>query len=379
MERQNGGAAAVRYLYAVACHEDEAELCRMEMQALLGSDPEGGSVVTDRDIDPDRSPFIRAKLTVLAEAERLEQLTVRTGADAPGPLAGRRSAADTLRPVAERTGADAAERLTKRDPGTETREPRSEADSCRPPAERSAALADTQGRTFKVVFVETDGRTAYGEQRAIEREIGARIRGKAEMRTPELRYGIANAGGRWLFGMYERSRAAWLEHNVKPRPYSTALGTRVARAVVNIAAPRTEGVRVIDPCCGIGTVVIEALSMGIDIEGCDMNPLAVTGARVNLAHFRMPDVVKLADMRTIAGEYDAAIVDLPYNLCSVLPPAERLAMLESARRLAPRVVIVTVEPVEEALGQAGLAVTDRCVVRKGRFERHILLCRREKG
>ena len=39
--------------------------------------------------------------------------------------------------------------------------------------------------------------------------------------------------------------------------------------------------------------------MGIDIVGCDINPLAVRGARVNLDHFGMPNVVSIADMRTL--------------------------------------------------------------------------------
>jgi tRNA G10 N-methylase Trm11 len=149
----------------------------------------------------------------------------------------------------------------------------------------------------------------------------------------------------------------------------------VARAVVNIAVPVVDGTRLIDPCCGIGTVVIEALSMGIDATGFDNNPLAVRGARVNLAHFGMPDVVRLADMRSLGGRYDSAIVDLPYNLCSVISAGERLEILESARRLADRIVIVTTGMIDDSLAQAGLVIEDRCVVRKGRFERQIILCR----
>ncbi|WP_274648823.1 TRM11 family SAM-dependent methyltransferase [Paenibacillus humicola] len=303
-------------VYAVACHEDEAELCRLEMRALFGSEPRGGYVEGARDIDPGRSPFIRGKLTVFAEAADLERLT-----------------------------------------------------------ERAAAI-DTGGRTFKVVFMETDDRFPYERRREIERLVGWRVHGKAEMRRPERQYGGVCAGGRWMLGAYARGEAEWLKHNAKPQPYSTALGTRTARALVNIAAPHIGGVRLVDPCCGIGTVVIEALSMGIDCAGFDINPLAVRGARANLAHFGMPDVVRLADMRELEGEYDAAVVDLPYNLCSVLPAGERLAMLRSARRLARRrAVIVAAEPSLSELEQAGFTVIDRAVARKGRFERHVIVCR----
>ncbi|WP_240633335.1 TRM11 family SAM-dependent methyltransferase [Paenibacillus montanisoli] len=325
----------------------------MEMRSLFGENPINGCVITDKNIDPSRSPFIRGKLTIRLEAND------------PAGI-----------------------------------------------AEQAADAVRLEGRTFKVTFV--GGRVSSGEdasdsngvkggfdfdrQRAIEREIGWRIVGKAEMRRPDIWLGAAFAGGRFLFGEYEQSEAVWLKHNDKPQPYSTALSTRVARAVVNIAAPTTD-LRIIDPCCGIGTVLIEALSMGISIVGFDINPLALKGARINLARFGMPDVVKLRDMTKLdpamfagppggvvapqnqsaaaAGDprpFDAAIIDLPYNLCSKLPSAERLAMLRSAGRLAERVILVTTELIDDDIAEAGFAIADRCVVRKGRFERQIIAC-----
>ncbi|MBW7476041.1 RsmD family RNA methyltransferase [Paenibacillus oenotherae] len=303
------------YLYAVAYHEDEAELCAMELRALFGSIAEGGCLISDRDVGLGRSPFIRYKLAIRAQ------------------------------------GADVASI-----------------------AEYAAGIGLNKA-TFKVCFIDTDGSVSYEDKRAAERQIGRSIQGQAEMRTPERLFGVAYAHGKWLFGEYRKSEPEWLKHNEKPRPYSTALSTRVARAIVNIAVPQPEGVRVIDPCCGIGTVVIEATAMGIDIAGADINPLAVRGARINLAHFGMPDVVRLADMRTLTGRYDTAIIDLPYNLCSKMSVEERLSMLQSGARLADRLLIVTTEAVDASIGQAGLQILDRCIVRKGRFERQILLCR----
>ncbi|MFC4098672.1 TRM11 family SAM-dependent methyltransferase [Paenibacillus xanthanilyticus] len=312
----NEAGLAPLYLYPVACHEDETELCAMEMRALFGQDPEEGCVRAAVLLPPSRSPFIRGRLRVMLEAAGLDDLAA------------------------------------------------------------SAARLDVGDGSYKVVFVETDGAVAYEDRLAAARRIGGAIRGRADMKRPDRLIGLAYAGGRWLLGDYEQAEAAWLTHNKKPHPYSTALSTRVARAVANIAVPRVEGARAIDPCCGIGTVVIEALSMGIDIVGRDINPLAVRGARANLAHYGMPDVVKRGDLLEMEGEgtYDAAIVDLPYNLCSVLSPETRIAMLRAAGRLAPRVAIVTTETIDEELPLAGLTVLDRCVVRKGRFERHVLLC-----
>lgn len=306
------------YLYTFACHEDEAELCAMELRALFGHDAARGYLLSEADIPLGRSPFIKRKLHIRFR-----------GCD--------------LTAIAE-----------------------------------YAAGIELNHATFKVSFVATGGGESYEEKRDIERQIGRSIRGRAEMRKPQRSFGAARIDGGWVFGEYEESGPEWLKHNEKPQHYSTALSTRVARAVVNIAVPQPEGVRVIDPCCGIGTVVIEALSMGIDIAGADINPLAVRGARTNLAHYGMPDVVRLADIRTLGGYYDAAIIDLPYNLCSKLSDEERLSMLQSGRRLAGRVVVVTTEDIDESIIRAGLRIADRCIVRKGRFERHILLCVSQK-
>ena len=41
----------------------------------------------------------------------------------------------------------------------------------------------------------------------------------------------------------------------------------MARALVNIAMKDNEEGTLIDPCCGVGTVVIEALDLGIKVKG----------------------------------------------------------------------------------------------------------------
>ena len=53
---------------------------------------------------------------------------------------------------------------------------------------------------------------------------------------------------------------------------------------------------------------------------------------------------------------------------------ERLEMLVSASRLAGRVIIVTTETIDDSIDQAGLAIQDRCTVRKGSFVRQVISC-----
>ncbi len=309
-------ADEANYVYTYAFHEDEADLCGLEQRAWFG----GGSMKTAAWIesglrlDPSRSPFMKQRLHIRYEGQTAEDI------------------------------ASQAEEM------------------------------ELSGATFKVIFIPADGTEDYDRRRELERLVGARVRGRAEMRTPALRFGLAKLPDRWVFGEIEEQEAVWLRHKDKPRPYSTALSTRVARAIVNIAVPRPEGVRAVDPCCGIGTVLIEALSMGIDIAGFDKNPLAVMGARENLRHFGYPDLVRIRDIHAQEGSYDVAILDLPYNLCSGLSDDEQLALLQSARRLAPRIVVIAMEPIGGQADRAGLRIADGCVIRKGSFSRYVAVC-----
>lgn len=285
-----------------------------ELRTLFGINPPVHYVISSREINPSRSPFIKLQMRILYEGQSLQEV------------------------ISQVKG------LT------------------------------LNGATFKVVYIKTGDNVSYDEQRAIEREIGLVIRGKADMRHAEHQFGIIHAGGRWMFGECRYNTAVWLEHNQKPRHYSTALSTRVARAIVNIAVPIPAGVKIIDPCCGIGTVLIEALSMYIDIVGRDINPMAIRGARVNLEHFGFDDVVKVTDMREITDRYDTAILDLPYNLCSKLSDDDLRAMLQSARRISNKAVIVTTEPIDDALEHVGFSIVDRCAVKKGTFSRQVIVC-----
>ncbi|MEJ8306729.1 RNA methyltransferase [Saccharibacillus sacchari] len=302
-----------RYVYDYACHEDERSLCWMELRVLLNAQPEKHYVRSKRAIDPSRSPFVHGRLTIERRSESLEKLA------------------------------------------------------------KQAAELELNGDTFKLRYVKTDLRTDYEECRRIERLVGAQIRGTADMKHPQRLYGIACIDGEWLLGAYEESQSIWLQHNKKPRQYSTALGTRTARAIANIAVPEPAGVRAVDPCCGIGTVLLAAQSMGIAMDGFDLNPLAAIGARENLAHFALPGTVTVADMRTLKVRYDALVLDLPYNLCSVLASDERIEMLVSARRLASRCVFVATEDIVSELGTSGFSVIESCIVRKGRFSRYVWL------
>jgi tRNA G10 N-methylase Trm11 len=307
------------YIYTFACNDDERSLWGLEMRSLFGQHTKSLIMKSSMAIDPSRSPFIKEQIEIMYEGQSLD---------------------DILKQVED------------------------------------IVLHE---ETFKVIFVKIndlaeEDKISYEDRRLMERDLGLHIEGEADVHNPDHVFGIVTLGGRWYFGKYRKNDAVWFLHMKKPRNYSIALGTRLARAVANIAVPNPIGVTAIDPCCGIGTVLVEALSMGINIVGRDFNPQIVQGARENIAHFEYQCEVTFGDIADISESYDVAIIDMPYNLFSSTTPEEQLSILRHARRFASKVVIITIETMDDMITEAGFVITDRCIAKKRAFSRQVLVC-----
>ncbi|MCG7342572.1 RNA methyltransferase [Sporosarcina sp. ACRSL] len=297
---------------------DEHDLCRLEMRAFFGYDSPSNVIRSNVKIDPSRSPFMKERLEVLFSGNDIDELI------------------------------------------------------------RQAAEFVTH-KTFKVtclnsIALDTTAKLRQPERRSMVRQIGEAIQGEAELLEPEVNFGIVLLEGIWHFGILQESEPIWRYHMKKPHMYSTALSTRVARAVTNIAVPHPEGVRAIDPCCGIGTVLVEARSMGIDIVGRDINPLVCLGSRKNLAHFGLEGEVVKGPIAEVTDTYDAAIIDMPYNLFTHITDEGQLDILKNARRITSRLVVVTIAPLDHMIAEAGFKIIDRCVAKKGTFKRQVVVC-----
>ncbi|AOZ94703.1 RNA methyltransferase [Paenibacillus crassostreae] len=307
------------FIYTFAASQDEHSLWGLEMRSLFGQETDSFIMKSDLNIDPNRSPFIKEQIEVMYEGANM---------------------ADILKQVED------------------------------------IVLHE---ETFKVIFVKIndlseEDKIPYEDRRLMERDLGLHIDAEADVHNPDHVFGFVTLGGRWYFGKYRTNDAVWLLHMKKPRNYSIALGTRLARAVANIAVPNPIGVQAIDPCCGIGTVLVEALSMGINIVGRDINPQIVQGARQNIAHFGYTSEVTFGDISDINESYDVAILDMPYNLFSTTTPEEQLSLLRHARRIANKVIVITIETIDDMITEAGFVITDRCTANKRSFARQVIVC-----
>jgi site-specific DNA-methyltransferase (cytosine-N4-specific) len=69
--------------------------------------------------------------------------------------------------------------------------------------------------------------------------------------------------------------------------YKGKFNPQVAKAILNIFGVR-RGDHVLDPFCGSGTTLVEAVQLGADATGFDINPLAAFLANAKLASLRSP-------------------------------------------------------------------------------------------
>lgn len=308
-----------KFVYLYARHRDDEDLCRLEMRTFFGQDSTSNALISSIDIELGRSIFIKGKVDVLFEADNWAELVEK------------------------------------------------------------AKAFQFSSDTFKVVSLNqtafhTTPKMDLVDRRKIEREIGLQIDGEPDLDNPEIVFGFLVIDGRWYFGTYLESKSVALKHRKKPYTYSTGLSTELSRTVANLAAPFPQGVKVIDPCCGIGNVLVEALSMDFDIVGSDINELVVSHTLENIHYFNYECEVTTTAIQDVTKSYDVAIIDMPYNIFTHASPEDQQLILNHARRIAKKVIVVTIDTVDDMIHNAKLTIIDRAEAKKSTFIRQVLIC-----
>jgi len=231
---------------------------------------------------------------------------------------------------------------------------------------------------FKVEYLVFDGDTTVYEQRLEKlKDIGYSIDGYPNYYTPTLTYGIGFYLDTWYFGILLKNNHAWYKHKQKPCSYSNSIGINIAKALVNIAAKADKKTTLLDACCGVGTIMLEACFAGYTIEGSDINWKVCEHARENLGFFDYASSVYHTDIKDLNKRYDAAIIDLPYNLLSVASDEDILHILSSVAKITERMVIVSTADISTFIDAIGFSLIDFCSVNKLgnlKFSRKIWVC-----
>ena len=160
-----------------------------------------------------------------------------------------------------------------------------------------------------------------------------------------------------------------------PHSYSNGLSLKMARAIINIAVEHNLDSKVVDPCCGIGTVVLEGLDLGIDIIGLEISKQIAHNARNNIEFFGYDrDIIQCGDMHNIKEKYDIAIVDIPYGIFSPITYEEQLEIIKTSRKIADKVILISFEDMDKELIDEEFKVIDKGTIVKNRFTRYITIC-----
>lgn len=193
----------------------------------------------------------------------------------------------------------------------------------------------------------------------LEKFIGNRIKGSVNLSCPEEEYRLIVSGSHCYFGrvLVHISRGSYNYRNPLRRPFfhPGVMLPRMARAMVNLSLVQ-KGELLIDPFCGTGGILQEALMVGARIAGADANRLMVEGCRHNLPHAEVV-VADAAHMPFPSGSTDAVVTDFPYGQ-SVWIHSESMDLLyrealnEVNRILKPgrRAVIVTHRDIRNRVG-----------------------------
>lgn len=109
------------------------------------------------------------------------------------------------------------------------------------------------------------------------------------------------------------------------RPYQNPLISMppwLARSMINLASP-PKGGKLLDPFCGTGTILLEALDAGLHAYGVDINRANVEGARANLQWYSKRRVVpsfhvikadsRLIETRFPKEYFDCVVTEPPFG------------------------------------------------------------------
>lgn len=160
-----------------------------------------------------------------------------------------------------------------------------------------------------------------------------------DLDDPQHRFLIAPTEEGWLFGeVVACTDAGYRRHEVKPWTTSSSLDARFSRGLVNLVP---EARSLLDPCCGAGSIVLEAASLGLEVRAVDWKPAMVGMTNENLAHFGYRADVAKADSRSHAfSPVDAVVTDLPYGHAIDADEPTIRSILENCARVSPLGVFV---------------------------------------
>lgn len=309
------------HIYIFNYDFNEKDLCKLESKSIFGEEEYNKLLFSDLTINPSHSAFIKKRLDIISSSEDYDTLI------------------------------------------------------------KDIKAENIHIEGFKVEYSVLEGDTTeYKERLKKLRDIGHSIEGEAQYTNPTITYGLCSYNGIWYFGEVIKNDFEWHNHKQKPHSFSNSLGMSIAKSLVNIATKANKETSVLDACCGVGTILLEGCFAGNNITGSDINAKICTYAQANLNHFNYTASIINSDIADINTSFDAAIIDLPYNLFTKVSDDSNLHIMASTAKITNRLVIVSTTDITDLIRQIGFNLLDNCsVTKKGKtnFSRRIWFCEKK--
>ena len=309
----------MKYLYIFNYPPEKEELCKLEFKYLFKDTFKSKYYFTDTDIDINTSIFIKANIDIYYFANNFRELL------------------------------------------------------------EDVIVSNLNYEDFKIIYYKNDTyHIDYQDSLNKCRSLSYGVGGSVSLKNPKHTLAYTRINDTWVFGYYHHGVPTWKKHDDKPRTFSNSLDIQLARTLVNIAFENNHDLKGIDPCCGMGTVVLEALGLGYNMCGYDVSREISYSARVNLQHYGYDsNLINRQSIHDNKFHYDVGILDIPYNLYTPITYQEQFKIIESARRIIDKLVIVTYDQMDDDLIKAGFKIVDKCRVQKSHydtFSRFVYVC-----
>ena len=116
---------------------------------------------------------------------------------------------------------------------------------------------------------------------------------------------------------------------------------------------------------------MQAATAGVSAHGWESNPPVAEHARGNVCHWGVEAPVVEGDGRQFTGEYDGAVLDLPYGHSSVRVEAVCRELVAHAAERCKLLAVVSGGDMAGFLEELGLTVLGMALVPKGGLVRHV--------
>jgi len=201
------------------------------------------------------------------------------------------------------------------------------------------------------------------------------ISGRPNLSRPKVKFLLVMEENQVLFGrVFSEISRAWVKLSCKPHTTSSSIPHRLARTMINLSGIRPPA-RLVDPCCGAGTILLEGAEMGYEVTGYDLNYKMTQASLKNLAHFGLSGRVIQADAREIKGEFDLLVTDLPYGMNLAATDELYRGLLGNFINLAPISIIAVARDISGVLREAGYRSIEFLPAPKHSMTRYIFIAR----